>query len=208
MENPVFYPIFHDIHIQLEHNLENLEACKFTEEENYKALCDATQVLPELDARVAMARDELAIAEQTLKDGEKKVDELYIQSKKSKDLTKQAEAMLKESKVKWVELMKMKGILLPRKHAPRGYLKSVPISEQLCNFLKCDYGTQMSRPKVVKLLTKYISENKLQDPIIRRRILCDSALSELLSVGPEDEVTYFNLCKYMKPHFLKPGVSV
>ena len=40
---------------------------------------------------------------------------------------------------------------------------------------------------------------------------CTTALHlslKALGVGPEDEVTFFNLCKYMKPHFLKPGVSV
>jgi chromatin remodeling complex protein RSC6 len=207
MENKLFYPKLQDLNTELQHKLNNLEQCKSTEEEDYEALCDATQVLPELDARVAKARNELATAEQTLKDGEKKVEELYIQSIKSKDLTTQAEAMVKKGKVKWMAMVQIKD-MLPRKHAPSGYLKPVPISKELCNFLKCDYGTQISRPKVVKFLTKYISENKLQDPIIRRRILCDSALSELFSLGSEDEVTYFNLYKYMKPHFLKPGVSV
>ena len=200
MEN-VINSNFKEIHSELVHNLENLEKCKFTEENDYQALCDATEVLPELDACEMKARVELAMAKQALKDGEKKIDELYIQSTKSKDLTEQAEAMVKKSKEKCMVMAKIKD-MLPRKHAPSGYLKSVPISEELCDFLKCDYGTHMSRPKVVKFLTKYISENNLQDSKNRSRILCDSVLSELFSLGPEEEVTYFNIYKYIRQHFL------
>ena len=93
------------------------------------------------------------------------------------------------------------------KRAPSGFAKPAAISEELCDFLNCDHGTQMARTEVTKFLTQYIKKNDLQDPSNRRRILCDTALSELLSVGPEDEVTYFNLQKYMKPHFPKSEVS-
>ena len=93
------------------------------------------------------------------------------------------------------------------KRAPSGFAKPSAISEELCDFLNCEHGTQMARTEVTKFLTQYIKQHDLQDPSNRRRILCDTALSELLSVGPEDEVTYFNLQKYMKPHFPKAGSS-
>ena len=93
------------------------------------------------------------------------------------------------------------------KRAPSGFAKPSAISEELCDFLNCEHGTQMARTEVTKFLTQYIKQHDLQDPSNRRRILCDTALSELLSVGPEDEVTYFNLQKYMKPHFPKSGSS-
>ena len=87
------------------------------------------------------------------------------------------------------------------KRAPSGFAKPSAISEELCDFLNCEHGTQMARTEVTKFLTQYIKQHDLQDPSNRRRILCDKPLASLLSVGPEDEVTYFNLQKYMKPHF-------
>jgi len=93
------------------------------------------------------------------------------------------------------------------KRAPSGFAKPSAISEELCDFLNCEHGTQMARTEVTKFLTQYIKQHDLQDPSNRRRILCDKPLASLLSVGPEDEVTYFNLQKYMKPHFPKPSSS-
>ena len=80
--------------------------------------------------------------------------------------------------------------------------RPTPISEELCDFLNCDHGSQVSRTEVTQYLTVYIRNNNLQDPSNRRRILCDTVLAKLLSVGPKDEVTCFNLSKYMNRHFL------
>jgi len=93
------------------------------------------------------------------------------------------------------------------KRKPSGFAKPSPISDELCDFLGKTRGTEMARTEVTKFLTQYIKNNNLQDQQNRRRILCDSALANLLSVGPDDEVTYFNLQKYMKPHFFKAGAT-
>ena len=61
----------------------------------------------------------------------------------------------------------------------------------------------MARTEVTKYLTKYIKEHKLQDESNRRKILPDNSLQKLLNVSSSDEVTYFNLQKYMKVHFPK-----
>ena len=61
----------------------------------------------------------------------------------------------------------------------------------------------MARTEVTKYLTKYIKEHNLQDEANRRKILPDNSLQKLLNVGTDDEVTYFNLQKYMKVHFPK-----
>ena len=65
----------------------------------------------------------------------------------------------------------------------------------------------MARTEVTKFLTKYISDNNLQDQSNKRKILPDSALKSLLNVGSNDEVTYFNLQKYMKVHFPKSAAA-
>ena len=87
------------------------------------------------------------------------------------------------------------------KRAPSGFAKPAVISKQLCTFLGKPEGTEMARTEVTKYLTKYIKDHNLQDAENKRRINCDSALKSLLNVSDGDEVTYFNLQRYMKPHF-------
>ena len=87
--------------------------------------------------------------------------------------------------------------------APSGFAKPAVISSELCTFLGVPSGTEMARTEVTKHLTQYIKENNLQDQENKRKILPDSKLSSLLNVGSGDDVTYFNLQKYMKVHFPK-----
>ncbi len=89
------------------------------------------------------------------------------------------------------------------KRAPSGFAKPALISDDLCSFLNVEKGTEMARTEVTKHLTQYIKDNSLQDEVNRRRILVDEKLGHLLGVTKEDEVTYFNLQKYMKVHFPK-----
>jgi chromatin remodeling complex protein RSC6 len=95
-----------------------------------------------------------------------------------------------------------------KKRAPSGFAKPTIISQELCDFLGKDQGTEMARTEVTKELTNYIKDNKLQDESDRRKILPDKKLKKLLNVAPGEEVTYFNLQKYMKVHFPKPILSV
>lgn len=114
-------------------------------------------------------------------------------------LQKSANKHIKDSKKK----QKRKRNLNPDvKRAPSGFAKPTKISESLCNFLGVPSGSEMARTEVTKYLTKYIKEHQLQDQANRRIIICDSKLTTLLNVKPTDEaVTYFNLQKFMKPHF-------
>ena len=89
------------------------------------------------------------------------------------------------------------------KRSPSGFAKPALISNELCDFLGQPNGTEMARTEVTKHLTAYIKSNNLQDNANKRRINPDAKLSKLLNVGPNDEVTYFNLQKYMKVHFPK-----
>ena len=60
----------------------------------------------------------------------------------------------------------------------------------------------MARTEVTKYLTQYIKEHQLQFASDKRKIIPDAPLKKLLFNGQkEDEVTYFNLQKWMKPHF-------
>ena len=88
---------------------------------------------------------------------------------------------------------------------PSGFVKPTQISEELAKFLGKDKGTEMARTEVTKEINAYIRANKLQDPSNGRIILADAKLSKLLSLSKDDQLTYFNLQKYMSPHFAKAG---
>ena len=94
------------------------------------------------------------------------------------------------------------------KRAPSGFAKPALISDELCSFLGKSPGTEMARTEVTKYLTSYIKENELQDQDNKRKILPDDKLKKLLNLQPSDEVTYFNLQKYMKVHFPKSAATL
>lgn len=87
--------------------------------------------------------------------------------------------------------------------APSGFVKPTKISDELAVFLKKEKGSMMARTEVTKEMTAYIRENSLQDKENGRKILPDAPLKKLLNLGAEDVLTYFNLQKFMSPHFEK-----
>ena len=87
--------------------------------------------------------------------------------------------------------------------APSGFVKPTKISSELANFLGKENGTEMARTSVTREINSYIREHKLQDPKNGRIILADAKLRKLLKLKKEDELTYFNLQRYMSPHFAK-----
>ncbi len=87
--------------------------------------------------------------------------------------------------------------------APSGFVKPTRISDELANFLGKELGSEMARTSVTKEINTYIKANNLKDPQNGRIIHPDAKLSALLKVTAKDEVTYFNLQKYMSHHFHK-----
>ena len=86
---------------------------------------------------------------------------------------------------------------------PSGFTQPTKISNELAKFLGKPAGTELARTDVSRLINTYISVNKLQDPQNGRVINPDSKLRSLLAIGENDELSYFNLQKYMKPHFYR-----
>ena len=87
--------------------------------------------------------------------------------------------------------------------APSGFVKPTKISKELANFLNKPHGTEMARTEVTREINTYIRAHKLQDPSNGRVIRADNKLRKLLKLGKGDELTYFNLQRYMSPHFAK-----
>ena len=86
---------------------------------------------------------------------------------------------------------------------PSGFVKPTRISDELARFLGKESGVEMARTTVSKEINQYIRTNSLQDKANGRKINPDSSLSTLLKIQAGDELTYFNLQKYMKHHFVK-----
>lgn len=90
---------------------------------------------------------------------------------------------------------------------PSGFVKPTLISDELAKFLGKNLGTEMARTDVSKEINQYIRSNNLQDTQNGRKIHPDAKLSTLLNIQPSDEpLTYFNLQRFMKHHFVKTVV--
>jgi upstream activation factor subunit UAF30 len=91
--------------------------------------------------------------------------------------------------------------------APSGFVKPTLITDELATFLGKPSGAEMARTEVTKEINAYIRANNLQDKDNGRKINPDAALAKLLKISGGDELTYFNLQRYMSPHFPKTGVA-
>ena len=122
-----------------------------------------------------------------------------------KSLTSQVSALEKRvSRDRKVMNKKMKGrvkrVVDPNK-PPSGFAKPGPISLELSKFLKLGKDDLIARTEVTKCITKYCQEHDLQKKEDKRTIHPDKTLRDLLRLKKGDELTFFNLQKYMKIHY-------
>lgn len=82
-----------------------------------------------------------------------------------------------------------------------GFSKPGPVSDELRSFLGLSSEDLIARTEVTKRITAYCLQNKLQNADDKRIILADAPLRKLLRLGKNEQLTYFNLQKYMKVHF-------
>lgn len=84
---------------------------------------------------------------------------------------------------------------------PSGFAKPSKISKELCDFMGKEDGAEVARTEVTQFVISYIKQNKLAES---KNIKPDKKLSTLLGVENDNEnVTYFNIQKYMNRHFPK-----
>ena len=90
----------------------------------------------------------------------------------------------------------------PGPKKPSGFAKPSKISDELCNFLKVPKKSELARTDVTKRIISYIKDNNLENEENKKIIKCDTNLKKLLKCNDE-EVTYFNIQRFMNVHFIK-----
>ena len=92
---------------------------------------------------------------------------------------------------------------------PSGITKPVAISDELAKFLGVAPGTLVPRNEVTKGVSGYVKSNELSDPANKQKFILDDrpaakTLRALLG-NPKEDVTYFNLQRYLKHHYIVSG---
>ena len=84
---------------------------------------------------------------------------------------------------------------------PSGFAKPSKISKELCEFMGKQEGDEVARTEVTQYVIQYIKQHKLAES---KNIKPDEKLGILLGIEDDSEnVTYFNIQKYMNRHFPK-----
>ena len=87
-------------------------------------------------------------------------------------------------------------------NAPKsGFAKEGPVSDEMRKFLGMKKDELISRTDVTKRIHEYCKTKNLQNPADKRHIKADASLRKLLKMSKDDDLTFFNLQKYMKVHF-------
>ena len=87
-------------------------------------------------------------------------------------------------------------------NAPKsGFAKEGPVSDEMRKFLGLKKDELISRTDVTKRIHEYCKSKNLQNPDDKRQIKPDASLRKLLKMGKGDDLTFFNLQKFMKVHF-------
>ncbi len=99
---------------------------------------------------------------------------------------------------------KQKETIKPKRE-PSGFAKPTKVTNELCEFMDKPIGSKIARTEVNKALSNYIKEHNLlqsNSDTKRKQIIPDEKLKNLLKLdNNEQNLTYFNIQKYMNKHF-------
>ena len=95
-----------------------------------------------------------------------------------------------------------------RVEGEEGYVKRGPsifeiptkVTDELCKFLGKPNGTLISRSNVTKEVNNYVKLHNLKN---KHDIKPDAPLRKLLAVPETEQLTYFNLQRYLNRHYIK-----
>lgn len=136
----------------------------------------------------------------------KEVKELQSLGKTlEKEFSNVMKAMSKQkNKSKHSESRSLSGFAMPSMLTPELYNFLIQENLQINDNTPIKQGELVPRKDVTKMLNTYIIQNNLRNENDRRKIIPNDSLKQIFNCTDNDEVTYFNLQKYLKHHFIKP----
>ena len=117
-----------------------------------------------------------------------------------KRLEKRVHRDLKEARKRRRRVKPEEGAEGAKPRAPSIFERPVKVTDELCTFLGQPNGTLMSRSQVTKAVNVYVNEHKLKD---KHSIKPDAPLKKLLQLPEGQELTYFNLQRFLNRHYVK-----
>lgn len=84
-----------------------------------------------------------------------------------------------------------------------GFLRPLKLSDDLCQFLEIEPNSRLSRVDVTRKLCAYIDVHELKDENIKRIVILNEPLANLFNSKVGERVMYYDLQKFLQPHFLK-----
>lgn len=89
-----------------------------------------------------------------------------------------------------------------------GFLKPVPVSDEIRKFAGWEKDELHSRVDVTNFICQHIKKNNLQKADDRRQIAPDATLKKILNIKKDskDTIPYYEIQKHIKHHFPKPPV--
>ena len=125
----------------------------------------------------------------TLQSSLKKVEKRIEKTRQEKPQAQQAQT-------------KPKSMSIKDKKTSSGFEMNEQITDEMMLFMKlAESEKEISRQKVTSYIMEYIKTNKLQNKADRKYIIADDAIKALFKLSDNDELTYFNIQKYINMHF-------
>jgi chromatin remodeling complex protein RSC6 len=121
----------------------------------------------------------------------------------AKAAKKEARDSKKKRKVDPATLTPEERVKWEARKANNAFLKQKPLTPELAAFMGIKSTDKRSQTEVTKFISEYVKTHNCYDPTFKRRILPNAALAKLLRVDDKTEVTYLNLQKFLKVHFVK-----
>jgi chromatin remodeling complex protein RSC6 len=86
---------------------------------------------------------------------------------------------------------------------PKGFNLPKHITPELAEFLKVDPETKITRNDLTRNISKYLKENKLQNPNDGRKFIPNAEFARLLKIPEGIEISYFQMQKHIGHLFRK-----
>lgn len=153
---------------------------------------DVPAVVVELDSDECLASKFTQLMDQ--------ISAMTIQFKEIQNNTKLMQKMYTKS----LKQISKKSNKKNTKKPPSGFAKPTNLSDEICEFVNVEKGTMLARTEVTRNINAYIKEHNLQNPSDKRTILPDEKLRKIMNITEDntDVITYFNLQRYIKHHFI------